>query len=735
MVSRTIGGWILSGLLARRTDVTPRFEPRTRGKSSLNAALVPLQSAAPRLVMSRHILKVIRATLVLSLSLPSSQAARPMELEDMFRTKRVSDPQVSPDGKWIAYVVTVVNKAENSSNSDIWLASSDGKSSTQLTSGPKHDRHPRWAPDGKRLVFESNRGGSFQVYTISVEGGEARPLTSISTEATQPIWSADGKHIAFVSSVFPEFSEKAFSESDELNRKRQEEREKSKVKARVFTQLLYRHWDSWGEGKRQHLFVVPVDGGTPRDVTPGDRDAVPTSSTFSAGDDFDFSPDGNELAYTATPLPTREEAWKTDHNIVLVNLIRGERQEITSANPAADGFPRYSPDGKYIAYRAQRRAGFEADRWRLMLYERATGRTRSLTEALDTSVDSFVWSSDSRKLYLEADEKAAKPIWMVAVSGGSVTKVVEGAVNGEVSISRGDQVLAFARQTLSRPAEVYASSSDGRDMRVVTHMNDELFAGLDVSRPESVSYAGAEGTPVQMWILRPAGFDSARKYPLVFWVHGGPQSAFTDSWSYRWNAQLWAAQGYVLALPNPRGSAGFGQKFVDEVSHDWGGRAFEDLMKGLAYLEKQSYIDTNRMAAAGASYGGYMMNWFQARTAKFRCLVVHCGVFNFWNMYGATEELWFDEWDHGIPWETPDFDKHSPHRYLKDFKTPTLVIHNELDFRVPVNEGMNLFTALQRKGIPSKFLYFPDEGHWVLKPQNSELWHKTVFAWLAEYLK
>jgi dipeptidyl aminopeptidase/acylaminoacyl peptidase len=250
-----------------------------------------------------------------------------------------------------------------------------------------------------------------------------------------------------------------------------------------------------------------------------------------------------------------------------------------------------------------------------------------------------------------------------------------------------------------------------------------------------VTYAGAEGTPVQMWILKPPGFAPARKYPLVFWVHGGPQSAFMDAWSFRWNAQLWAAQGYVLALPNPRGSVGFGQKFVDEISHDWGGRVYEDLMQGLAYLEKQSYIDTNRLAAAGASFGGYMMNWFQGHTAKFRCLVTHCGVFNFWNMYGATEELWFDEWDHGLPWETPDFDQHSPHRYVKDFKTPTLVIHNELDFRVPVNEGINLFTVLQRKGIPSKFLYFPDEGHWVLKPQNSELWHKTVFAWLAEYLK
>ena len=658
-----------------------------------------------------------------------------MELEDLFRAKRVSDAQVSPDGKWVAYVVTVVDKAENSLNSDIWLVSADGTITRQLTGSPKHDRHPRWSPDGKRIVFESNRGGSFQLYTILVDGGEARQLTSLFTEATQPIWSADGKRIAFVSAVFPEFSDKPFRESDGLNRKRQEEREKSKVKAQVFTQLLYRHWDSWVEGKRQHLFVVPAEGGEPRDVTPGDRDAIPTSSTFSAGDDFDFSPDGNKLAYTATPLPAREEAWKTDHNVVVVNLTTGKRDEITSANPAADGFPRYSPDGKYIAYRAQQRAGFESDRWQLMLRERATGRTRSLTGKLDSSVEAFVWSGDGETIYFEAEEKGSKPVWSVNVSTGAFKKVVEGGANGDLSVSRDGKVLAFTWQSLSRPNEVYVADGSGQGSRALSHVNDELFSAIDVVQPESVSYAGARGTPVQMWILRPPGFDPARKYPLVFWVHGGPQGAFLDSWSYRWNAQLWAAQGYVLALPNPRGSTGFGQKFVDEISRDWGGKVYEDLTNGLAYMERQPYVDTTHVAAAGASYGGYMMNWFQGHTDKFRCLVTHCGVFNFWNMYGATEELWFDEWEHGIPWETPDFDKESPHRFAKNFKTPTLVIHNANDFRVPVNEGMNLFTALQRKGIPSKYLYFPDEGHWVLKPQNSEFWHKTVFEWLAEYLK
>jgi dipeptidyl aminopeptidase/acylaminoacyl peptidase len=282
---------------------------------------------------------------------------------------------------------------------------------------------------------------------------------------------------------------------------------------------------------------------------------------------------------------------------------------------------------------------------------------------------------------------------------------------------------------------LYRVGASGTEPKRLSHANDELFAKLLVSPPESVQFAGAGGTQVQMWIVKPPGFTPEKKYPLVFWVHGGPQGAYLDSWSYRWNAQLWAARGYVLALPNPRGSTGFGQQFVDEISHDWGGKVFIDLMKGLGYLTNQPYIDSSRMAAAGASFGGYMMNWFQGHTDQFKTLVTHCGVYNFWNMYGATEEVWFDEWEHGIPWQTEEFDKFSPHRFADRFKTPNLVIHNELDFRVPVTEGFSLFTTLQRKGIDSKLLVFPDEGHWVLKPQNSELWHTTIFDWLAKYLQ
>jgi dipeptidyl aminopeptidase/acylaminoacyl peptidase len=662
-----------------------------------------------------------------------SQTKRAMELEDMFRIKRVSDPQVSPDGKWIAYTVTIPDKEANTTNSDIWIIPSSGGSAKKLTDNPKQNRHPRWSPDGKWIAFESNRNGSYQIFLISPEGGEAKQLTTISTEAGQAVWSHDGKYIAFVSSVYPEFSDKPFKESDALNKQKMDAKENSKVKARVMTHLLYRHWDSWVEDFRQHIFVVSAEGGEPRDVTPGDRDAVPSSFTFSAGDDFDFSPDGKELAYTATPLPAREEAWKTNHDIYTVNLITGERKQITT-NPAADGYPRYSPDGKYMAYRAQSRPNFEADRWELMLLDLATGKITSLTKKFDSSVETFIWSGDSKTLYFDAEASATKPLWSVTIKGNDVKKIVQNDDNGDISVSADGSLLVFSRNSFLRPSEVFTSSPDGGNVKQITTVNDELFAQIEYTPLESVTYPGAGGTKIQMWIVKPPMFDAKKKYPLVYWVHGGPQGAWLG-WSYRWCPEVWAAQGYVLALPNPRGSSGFGQKFLDEISHDWGGKVYTDIMNGVAYMERLPYIDKTRMAAAGASYGGYMMNWMEGHTGKFKTLICHDGVFNFTSMYGSTEELWFDEWEHGIPWMTKDAEKFSPHKYANNFKTPMLIFHGEKDFRIPITEAMQMFTTLQRKGIPSKFVEFPDENHWVLKPANSEFWHKTVFEWLAEYLK
>jgi len=700
---------------------------------------------------------VILFVVLLFLAAPAAvfaEGKRPMTIDDLFRFKRISDPQISPDGKLVVYVVGSVDLSANSISSTLWLAATDKGETRQLTNTTKKDRHPRWSPDGKHILFESNRSGDNQLWIIDLDGGEARQLTTISTEASNAIWSRDGKHIAFVSAVYPEYSDKPFKESDALNKKRKEEREKNPVKAKVHTKLFYRHWDSYVEDKRQHLFVMPFeparsaskDYPKPQDVTPGDRDAYPTSTTFSTGANFTFSPDGKYLVFTA--VPAKDEAWNTNYEICRVPITGGSKkwETLTKDNEAADSGPVFSPDGKKLAYRAQKRAGFEADRWQLMIVSTdASGRfadkPKSLTAENDYyPVNDFVWWDDNQLIF--STEQHCQINFFSAYCDGSspVSVFLEGKGSlGSFSVGRGGRKeVTLLRSQLSQPAEVYKPYWDksGTGLENLSHANDKLLTELDLAHPEFVQVK-VEGTTMQMLILKPPGFDPAKKWPLAYLVHGGPQSAWEDGWSFRWCPQLWAAQGYVVALPNPRGSTGFGQKFVDDISGDWGGKCFDDLMRGVDYLEKLPYIDKERMGAAGASFGGYMMDWFQGNTTRFKTLITHCGVYNFDSMYALTDELWFDEWEHGGPPWGPNrksYEKHSPHRYAKNFKTPMLIIHNDLDFRVPVSQGHELFTTLQRLGIPSKFINFPDEGHWVLKPKNSEYWHKEVFAWLKKYV-
>jgi len=711
--------------------------------------------------MERSAILVVLLLLLTAPAAVFAEGKRPMKIDDLFRFKRVSDPQISPDGKLVVYVLTTVDLDGNKSSSSLWLAPTDKGEPRQLTNTSKKDRHPRWSPDGKHILFESNRAGDNQLWIIDLAGGEARQLTTISTEASGGIWSRDGKHIAFVSAVFPEYSEKPFKESDALNKKRKEEIEKSPVKAKVHTRLFYRHWDSYVEDKRQHLFVMSVPAPSasagseqPNDVTPGDRDAYPTSSTFSTGDNFTFSPDGKYLVFTA--VPAKDEAWSTNYDICRVPISGGgkEWETLTKDNTAADSGPVFSPDGTKLAYRAQKRAGFEADKWELMVVETdGSGAFKdspqSHTPKVHFGVDEYTWMG-SDDICIAAEENAAKPLWVLTLKKrelnlSSIIRITVPLVPGVIGTcgsptwSSEGKHLAFTFASLGAPPEVVATVQAGPAMLKfvnVSNANTKLLAELDLPRPESVKIK-VEGAEMQMWILKPPGFDPDKKWPLVYLVHGGPQGAWEDGWSYRWNPELWAAQGYVVALPNPRGSTGFGQKFTDEISGDWGGKCFDDLMKGVDYLEKLPYIDKNRMGAAGASFGGYMMDWFQGHTTRFRTLITHCGVFNFESMYALTDELWFDEWEHGgPPWgkDRHSYEKFSPHRYAKNFKTPMLIIHNDLDFRVPVSQGHELFTTLQRLRIPSKFINFPDETHWVLKPKNSEYWHKEVFAWLAKYV-
>jgi dipeptidyl aminopeptidase/acylaminoacyl peptidase len=677
---------------------------------------------------------------------------RAMTIDDLFRFRRVADPQISPDGSQVVYVVTTItDAAANKTQSNLWLAATNGAPARQFTATEKKDAHPRWSPDGKRILFESNRsGGENQLWVIDLAGGEAKQLTHIITGAGNAIWSRDGSHIAFVSAVFPENSEKPFAESDKLNKERSEAEEKSPVKARATNRLFWRHWDSYVEGKRQHLFVMNTDGSNVRDVTPGDRDAFPTSDTFSSGDNFTFSPDGKYLVFTA--VPAKDEAWSTNYDICRVSIDNSSKEWecLTKDNPAADNAPAFSPNGTRLAYRAQKKPGYEADKWELMVVPvDATGAFQGKPQSVsadlagkpDIEVDDFVWVDDE-KIVFAADEKANKPLFLIW-PGDSGHSIVSGGMKGTVSglsASPAGKKIAVAVAEMDRPAEVFVTDSDLRSAvgKRISHANDELLAQLDLPRPESVEVP-VEGGKMQMWLLKPPGFDPSKKWPVAYLVHGGPQGAWENGWSYRWCPELWAAQGYVVALPNPRGSTGFGRKFIEEITDDWGGKCYDDLMKGADYVAGLPYVDKDRMIAAGASFGGYMMNWFAVKTDRFKALVSHDGVYNFESMYGTTDEVWFDEYEHGgPPWggRRDSYEKSSPHRLAQNlgkFKTPMLVIQNDLDFRCPVGQGIELFTAMQRQGVPSRFLNFPDEGHWVLKPANSKRWHEEVFAWIKRY--
>ena len=662
------------------------------------------------------------------------QPTRPITIDDLLKVRRVSDPQVSPDGRWIAYTIADTDLAANRRTTQIYLISTDGGEQRQLTSEKQSSYAPRWSPDGKRLAFVSARDGEAQIWTIDpAENTTAslKEVTSISTGADGPVWSPDGKWIAFTSEAYPECS------NDDCNKQRAEKAAASKVKAKIADRLLYRHWATWKEGKRTHIFAASTESGQSRDLTPGDYDAPP----FSLGGptDYAFSPDSKELAFARNT--DKDEARSTNGDIFTVPLAGGDARRITAENPANDLSPAYSSDGRYIAYRAQAKPGFESDRWRLMLYDRKTGQSHSLTDQFDSSVEGFTFSADGQKIYFSALDRGHQPVYGLSIGGGPIKKLINDGVNDDVQASPDGRTLVFTRQTFTQPIDIYKADASGLGVTRLTRTNDALLSDFGLKPAEEVSWEGGAGAKVSGFVVKPPNFTATRKWPLIVLIHGGPQGAWNDAWSYRWNPQLFAAAGYVVFMPNPRGSFGYGQKFVDEISGDWGGKVYTDIMNGAAYVTSMPYIDRDRIGAAGGSYGGYMVNWIEGHNndsrVKFSALVSHDGVYNLTSMYGATEELWFPEWEFkGMPWTNPEmYSKWSPHMFVKDFKTPLLVVHGELDYRVPVGEGLQLFTALQRQGVESKLLVYPDEGHWVLKPQNSELWYNTVLGWFDAHLK
>jgi dipeptidyl aminopeptidase/acylaminoacyl peptidase len=669
--------------------------------------------------------RLLGAALCLAFGRPvlaqGAPARHPMTIDEFLALKAVSEPQLAPDGRVVAFTVSTPSLPDNKNLGRIWLAAADGSEAKEVSTGPGSERAPRWSPDGKALAFISVRDGDSQVWRLSTDGGEPTKLTSVSTGVSDFAWARDGKSLYVVTDV-------KWPETQEIDRRNGQ----FPTKAQIWSGLFYRHWDTWRAGLRQHILRVSLPDGRTTDLTPIDRD-VPTLAL--GGKDIAFSPPGTEVAIVFNP--DSNVAASTNNDIFVMGPDGSGRQPITT-NRANDHDPAYSPDGRYIAYLATEVPGFEADRQQIMLYERANGRRSSLTPTWPLSVSAITWAPDARSLIAEVDERGEQVLYRIEVPSGKRTRVVAGATNTDVQVSPAGDFMVFLRQSATQPPEVWRSTLDGRDLRPVTKVNAEALAKIDLGTIEPVGFVGSANDSVFGWVMKPPGFVPTGSYPLVYLIHGGPQSAWHDGWQARWNYALFAARGYVVAMVNFHGSTGYGQSFTNSISRNWGGAPYDDLMKGLDVLLARPYVDRNRVGAAGASYGGYMIYWVAGHTNRFKVLVAHDGVFNTPSFAGSTEEQWFPTYDFGGSLSSPSaratMEKWSPANFVANWSTPMLVVHGQQDFRVDVSEGYQAFTALRLRGIPSKFLYFPDEGHWVLKPRNRRLWWGTVLDWLDSYL-
>jgi dipeptidyl aminopeptidase/acylaminoacyl peptidase len=669
-----------------------------------------------------------------------AQDKHPITFEDFAAVRAVSDPQIAPDGRSVLYSVRTTDVAANRRAGKTYLAPLGGGTARIFPDQDVSASEARWSPDGRHVAYIAGA----QLWIADVDGANRLQLTKLSGGVTGPVWSPTGTLVAFTSSVYPGCTTDACSAS------RDSAAAANPVKAHIADQLMFRHWNAWDNGTRSHLFVVSPYGSGLRDLTPGARYDVPPGP-FGGSEGYAFSPDGQEITYTAKDAG-RADAWSTDVNLYVVPTSGGGSRVITAANTGADQNPVYSPDGRFIAYASQRRPGFESDRWRLMLYDRRTKTSRELLPTWDRNADAYFFAPDMSALYVNTmdagREKLFRFVLEQGTAGASLVKPRGPAVlvgdhnNASFTLAADGRTLAFVRDATDRPAEVFTANieSNAATVRQLTHENDALVASLAVNPAEDFWFKGAAGDSVQGFIVKPPQWQAGKKYPTILLIHGGPQGAWLDQWHSRWNYQMFAAPGFGLVIVNPRGSTGYGQRFVDDVSKGWGGKVYTDLMNGLdAALARNSWMDRSRLGAAGGSFGGYMADWIEGHSTRFKALVSHAGPFNLENMNTATEELWFPEWEYGGDYWNPkamaeQYRVYSPHLYVKNFRTPMLVTGGELDFRVPYTEDLSMFTALQRQGVPSRLVIFPDEGHWVLKPQNQRLWWSEVQAWLAKYL-
>jgi dipeptidyl aminopeptidase/acylaminoacyl peptidase len=657
-----------------------------------------------------------------------SAQKRALTIEDLYRVKPVSDIHISPDGKSVIYVVTTYDLARAKRVSHVWMMDTDGRNAHQMTQSESGENSPQLSPDGKWMAFISSRDGSPNLYLMPVTGGEAKKLTDISTGVSDPLWSPDGQSIAFSTDVYPECGA-----SDACNKEIAHRWENGPLKAHLADRLLYRHWTAWKDGTRTHTFLVTVATGEVRDLTPGDFDAP----TFQLGGprQYDFSPDGSEFVYVSNH--DKDPASSTNNDLWLVSLTDKEARprNITASNPAYDGSPQYSPDGKYIAYRVQKQPGYESDLFRLAIYDRSTGRSTVLTESFRNWIDDFKWSNDSQSIYFTGPVEGQNPVYRLHLGSGAITQLVADKTIDEFEFSPGEKRLIYIKRSVGAPPEIYSADINGGKASVatpLTHINDAVVNEVDIRPAESMWVDGAGGAKIQVFIVKPHNFDPTRKYPLILNVHGGPQSQWADAFRSDW--QVYPGAGYIVAFANPHGSTGYGQDFTAEISGDWGGMVFEDLMKVTDALEKLPYVDRDRMGAMGWSYGGYMMNWFEGHTDRFKAIASMMGLYDLRSFYGATEELWFPEWDlKGQPWNSELYEKWSPSNYVKNFKTPCLVISGERDYRVPYTQSLQFFTALQKMNVPSKLIVYSNAGHWPSWYEMA-LYYTAHLEWFHQYL-
>jgi dipeptidyl aminopeptidase/acylaminoacyl peptidase len=674
------------------------------------------------------------AALALSLGAVASAEARPFTAKDMVTLDRVSDPRVSPDGRYLVYALRTMDYPANKASNSLWLLdlTAKGAKPTRMAISDGGASAARWSPDSKGLFFLSSRGkGGSEVYRLDVASGQVAQMTTLPFDIDSFVVSPDGKTLAVGMALDPTCP------TLECSKARNEAPKTDKTTGVVYDKLFIRHWDTWADGKRNHLVAVGIDGGMQRSLTyltPLFDGDVP-SKPFGDDSEYSFTADSKAVVFSAR-LAGKTEPWSTNFDLWQVGVDGKGLTNLTEANKAWDTGAVFSPDGKTMAYRAMKRPGFEADRWQIKLRDVATGKTRDLAANWDRSVDSLAWSANGKTLYGTAQDVGQVRLFAFDVKSGHVEPMTgDGHVSAFSLTPRG---VVFASDTLSAPADLYAYDWKSKaEPRPLTQVNAAALKDVQFGAAEQFTFPGWNGETVHGYLVKPIDFDPAKKYPVAFLIHGGPQGSFGNLFHYRWNAQTYASRGYAVVMIDFHGSTGYGQGFTDAISQHWGDRPLEDLQKGWAYaLKSYSFLDGDRACALGGSYGGFMINWIAGNWPKpWKCLVNHDGIFDSRFMGYSTEELWFSEWENGGPAyeDGTTYDKFNPSSHVSNWRTPMLVVHGGKDFRVPVEEGIATFTALQRKGIPSKLLYFPDENHWVLKAQNSVQWHDEVLGWLDQW--